>query len=258
MSGFSWRKTGAVLLTTAALTLSACADYTNQKALSDPDLEADETESLNRVMYSIHKGIDTIALKPVTDVYRFVVPDPGKRMVSNFVRNIGSPVVFFNSVMQGDQQNSFATFWRFIINTTVGVGGLFDVAGEAGLKNRSADFGQTLAVWGVPSGSYTFLPLLGPGTVRDTFGRIPDVLMDPVTWYYYDWASYTEAGLAAVNARHTNYQVIEDTYRSSLDPYATFRSGYLQRRTAEINKARRRAPASAVEAPPANPVSSTQ
>jgi phospholipid-binding lipoprotein MlaA len=251
MSGLSWRKAGGGVLVAAMLSITACADYTNQQALSNPDADMDSGESINRVMFDIHTGIDKIALKPITDVYRFLVPDPGKRMVSNFVRNIGSPVTFFNSVMQGDQENTFATFWRFIINSTFGIGGLFDVASEAGLKNRQADFGQTMAVWGIDSGPYTFLPLFGPGTVRDTLGRIPDVLMDPLTWYYRSWPEYTEAGLAAVNARSSNYTVIQDTYRTSLDPYATFRSGYLQRRTSEINRAKRvHRPAASVDSMP--------
>lgn len=223
---------------TAMCGLSSCADYTNQANVSRLEQQPDSLEGFNRAMGAVNTGLDKAVIRPVTVGYRFVVPETGRTMVSNFVKNIYSPVVFANSVMQGDQENSFGTFWRFVLNTTVGIGGLFDVAGSAGLKTRDADFGQTLAVWGVPSGPYLVLPIFGPGTLRDSFGRGVDIALNPVTWANEDWYGYTLAGMTIVDRRNANFKAIDDIYRTSLDPYVTFRSAYLQRRTYEINQAR--------------------
>lgn len=226
----------------AVALLAGCADYTNQQALDDPEAEADSLESFNRAMYGVHTAVDGVVIRPVTFVYRSVVPESGRTMVSNFLRNLASPISFANSVLQGDVDNSFGTFWRFAINSTIGIGGLFDVADEAGLRHRDNDFGQTLAVWGVGSGSYLFLPVLGPGTGRDTLGRAVDMVFNPLTWAEESWPVYVQGGMTVIDRRSANYTLIEDISQTSLDPYATFRSGYLQRRTVEIKKARAASP----------------
>ncbi len=223
---------------TAAAALTACADFTNQRAMDNPDLDPDPQEGINRVMFSIHNAIDTVLLKPVAYVYRAVMPEFGRNAVSNFVHNLGSPVFMANSVLQGDVDNSAAVFWRFTLNTTIGIGGLFDVADTAGIQARDADFGQTLAVWGVGSGPYTFIPIIGPGTTRDTFGRIVDIVWNPSVWARESWYSYAQFGITVVDRRAANYTLIDDIFRTSLDPYATFRSGYLQKRTSDIRKAK--------------------
>lgn len=237
-------KRWALALASATL-LGACADYTNQAALN-ADVEADPLEGFNRAMFGVNTALDKAVIRPVTYVYRGVVPEGGRESVSNFVNNIYSPVVLANSVLQGDQENSFATFWRFVVNTTFGIGGLFDVASTAGLKNRDADFGQTLAVWGAGSGPYLVLPILGPGTLRDSFGKGVDILINPVTWADEEWYGYALAGVTIVDTRSRNFTAIDDVYRTSLDPYVTFRSGYLQRRAREIRQAMQR-PRSVVE-----------
>lgn len=226
-----------MLAALATTTLVGCADYTTQQGLKAPESEMDSNEGVNRFFYAVNNAIDAVLIKPITYVYRSIVPETGREMVSNFVHNLGSPVYFGNSVLQGDVENSFAVFWRFALNTTVGVGGLFDVAESNGLRARDADFGQTMAVWGVPSGDYTFVPVFGPGTVRDTFGRLVDLAMNPSFWAKDNWYGYAQAGITILDTRSRNYTLIEDTKRTSLDPYATFRSGYMQRRTAEIRKA---------------------
>jgi len=228
------------ILAAGLLALAACADYTNEKALNDPDANSDPYEGFNRAMFGVNKALDTVLVKPVTDVYRFIVPETGRKMVDNFVSNLETPVVLVNSVLQGDQENTFATFWRFALNSSVGIGGLFDVASEGGLHNRSADFGQTMAVWGVGSGPYTYVPIFGPGTIRDSFGRIVDIAFNPLVWVHPTWYSYAQAGVTIVDRRSVYYNLIDDTYKSSLDPYATFRSGYLQKRTSDITKVKRR------------------
>ena len=202
------------------------------------DVDSDPLEGFNRAMYHFNYGVDVAVLRPVSWVYLHGVPEEGREMVGNFVENINAPVDLANSVFQGDGYNSSATLWRFLINTSFGIGGLFDPAAEIGLKARHADFGQTLAFWGVDSGPYLVLPLLGPSTVRDGIGKIPDTALQPINWMEEWWPSLTLAGVKAVDFRANNMDLIDDTYRDSIDPYATFRSGYLQHRAAEIRKAK--------------------
>lgn len=252
MKGDTSSKIKRALCVLCAMTLAGCADYTNRQALKEPDVKADPNEGFNRAMFAIHNALDNVIIRPVTSVYRWAVPETPRGWVSNFVHNLGSPVFFVNSVLQGDPNNSFATFWRFSLNTTVGLGGLLDVASESGLKARDADFGQTLAVWGVPSGSYVFIPVFGPGTLRDTTGRFIDLAFNPTVWIHPTWYSYAQAGITIVDTRSRNYTLIDDINRSSLDPYATYRSGFLQRRTAVIKTARD------VHAEPQNPEKASQ
>ncbi len=200
-------------------------------------IDADPFEPFNRLMHSINQAVDTLVLRPIAYVYREVVPDKGREMVSNAVENVYTPVVFANSVLQADPQNSFASFWSFVLNSTVGIGGLFDVASEAGLKYRSTDLGQTFAIYGADTGPYLVLPLIGPSNVRDAFGRLGDAFMNPFN-YVDEGFSLALWSVTAVDARATHMKLIDDVYRDSLDPYATFRSGYTQKRASDIRKAK--------------------
>lgn len=199
--------------------------------------ENDPWEPMNRGLYQVSYVVDGIVLKPVTQIYRGVVPEKGQEMVHNFVENIGSPITFANSILQGDAENTFATFWRFLINSTVGVAGLFDVATSIGLTNRKTEFGQTLALYGVESGPYLFLPILGPSNLRDGVGRLVDAFTHPAMYVDNNAVAWSLWGITAVDTRSQNYDLLEDVYRSSLDPYATFRSGYTQKRNSANKKA---------------------
>ena len=201
------------------------------------DLDADPLRGYNRAMFQVNRALDTVVLKPVAQGYRFVVPEKGRTMVSNAVANIYSPVVFGNSLLQGDVHNSFATFWRFFLNSTFGIGGLFDVASEAGLKNRTTDLGQTFAIYGAGPGAYVVLPLIGPSNVRDALGRVGDMFMNPVM-YMDDGVAIAVAATTAVDMRSNNMKLIDDIYATSVDPYVTFKSGYTQKRAADVNRAR--------------------
>ncbi len=225
----------------AACTLSACADYTNTPGVrqsanytDEEALDADPLEPMNRVFFQGNKTLDQFVLRPVAYVYNSLVPDVGRQAVSHFLDNLQSPVVFANSALQGDVSNSAAVFWRFVINSTLGFGGINDVAGSAGLTAREADFGQTLAHYGMPSGAYIVLPLVGPGTLRDTGGKAVDLALDPVTWAHDDVYGYAKAGANGLDFRANNMNLLDDLYNNSVDPYATFRSAYLQRRAKEI------------------------
>lgn len=224
--------------------LSACADYTpiRQKSVVEleQDQEPDPWEPFNRAMFKVHNVLDQVIVRPIASIYNGVVPEPGRKAVSNVLVNLRAPIDLTNSVLQGDVQNSFATFWKFTLNTTVGLGGIYDFAGhEGGLKTRQADFGETLALCGVPSGPYLFLPLVGPSTLRDTAGRGVDLAFDPFTYTgdEWRWLTYTKDGLILVDFRSQNMKLIDDVNRNSLDPYVTYRSGYLQHRSNELRQA---------------------
>lgn len=199
--------------------------------------DRDALEPYNRIAYEFNYTLDGLVLRPVTQVYRGVVPEEGRAMVSNVVDNLYSPVVFANSVLQGDPQNSFATFWRFMLNSTFGLGGLNDFATEAGLKNRSTDFGMTLALCDVDSGPYFVIPILGPSTVRDAGGRVADAFINPFN-YMGDTTSAAIWGTTAIDARSRNAKIIDQVYDNSVDPYTTFRSAYMQKRASDIKRAR--------------------
>ncbi len=200
--------------------------------------ENDPWEPFNRGMYRLNYVIDGLVLKPITQVYRGVMPEKGQSMVHNFVLNLEEPITFGNSVLQADPENSFASLWRFMLNSTIGIGGLFDVASEVGLKTRRTDFGETLALYGVESGPYLFLPILGPSGARDGLGRVADAFMHPAMYVNDDGTSIALWTITAVDTRSDKYDLIEDIKKTSLDPYVTFRSYYNQHRADHIKKAR--------------------
>ena len=207
------------------------ADVMIAESVSDP------LEPINRLMFGINEIVDFVVLRPVNIVYRTVVPKPLRTGVANVVSNISSPVVFANDVLQGEGERAGNTLKRFVINSTVGIGGLIDVAGRNGIPGHSEDFGQTLGTWGVGSGPYLVLPLLGPTTLRDTVAMPVDSAMDPLTWILMD--EKTAVRLAPLGTKVLVYHdaVMDDVdnmRRNSADFYATIRDVYTQRRQSEI------------------------
>ncbi len=236
------RATLPTLLAAAAL-LGACT----AKPPSDPEALAeyrqtnDPYEPTNRVFYSINNGIDRVIFKPVAQAYRYVVPGAVRRPIHNALANITSPVLLANDVMQGKPRRAGDTMMRFLINTTAGVGGLYDVAQGWGYPAHDSDFGMTLALWGINGGPYLFLPVLGPSNPRDTTGFGGDILLDPLTWAGYPYAKtvgYTRYGLGAVDARERVLDPLDEINKTALDPYATIRSLSVQHRRSEIDDAR--------------------
>jgi phospholipid-binding lipoprotein MlaA len=234
------RRLGSVITIVAAVSLSACASLPD-----DPDARAeaealnDPVEPLNRTVFEFNRGVDGLVLRPISEVYRSVLPQVGQDMVRNFLNNLKSPVVFANDILQGEEERAGETFGRFIFNTTVGVGGLFDVAG---IEHHSEDFGQTLATWGAPEGPYLVLPLIGPSPVRDTAGLVADFYIDPVARYFDNvdrgHLNWVRGGVRAVDTRSRNIETLDDIERSAIDYYATIRSLYRQRRNDEIMNGR--------------------
>ncbi len=158
------------LLLSAALALCACA---SEEQLSRAD--SDPWESLNRGMYKVNDVFDRALLKPIAYGYRKVLPSFARRGVSNFSDNLLTPRSAVNNFLQGKPRRGFHDVSRFLLNSIIGIGGLIDVASDAGLEIYNEDFGQTLAVWGVPDGPYTYLPLFGPRTLRDALGLQLDI-----------------------------------------------------------------------------------
>ena len=227
----------AVALTTATL-LGGCATPP-----TDPDELAlykennDPLEPTNRYFFEVNYGLDELLFKPIASWYHLLLPAPAERGVHNFVTNLNSPVIFANDLMQGNVHNAGVTAKRFLINSTVGVGGILDVAADFDLKHHDVDFGETLAIWGTGEGPYLVVPLLGPSNPRDLAGFGVDAAIDP--WGYLlpghlQYLNYTRAGVQAVDIRARNLETLEQIRKGALDYYATIRSLYRQHRNDEI------------------------
>jgi len=228
-----------------ALALGATACATRPDS-SDPDAVAefnqtnDPIEPFNRSMFGIHQAIDRNVLRPAAVGYRAVVPDPLREGIHNALGNLKSPVTFINDVAQGEAGRARDTLTRFLLNSTVGLGGLIDVADKMGLPAHTADFGQTAGKAGLGEGPYLFIPLLGPSNPRDLTGFGAGIAANPFTYltfgsdglnYAYDYGIPVLTGL---DTRERLIETLDSVNRSSLDPYATYRSGYRQQRARDI------------------------
>ena len=202
----------------------------------------DPFEPANRVGYAIDDGLDTYFLAPVARAYRYAVPELIREPVHNVLENITTPVLFINDVVQTKPRRAGDTFMRFVINTTAGVGGLFDVAAKLGYPYHDNDFGTTLALWGVPEGPFLFLPVLGPSNPRDATGYGVDVAFDPFTYvpsgHGLRTFEYARIGVSAVDTRAQVLDEVASVKKTALDPYATFRSLYRQNRASTIDRVR--------------------
>lgn len=186
----------------------------------------------------MNKRVDHAILKPTAEAYVAVVPEPARNGVHNFLSNLETPVVFTNDLLQGEISLAGDTVGRFGLNTTVGLGGLVDVATPAGIPAHSSDFGQTLGVWGVEAGPYLVLPLLGPSNPRDAVGYVADTFADPTAYVGIRDYIYWAIGRGAVNIideRSRNLESLEQLQQSSVDEYASMRSLYRQYRAAHIH-----------------------
>ena len=232
------------LLLIAALILAGCAprpSANDAEAVAEYNETNDRFEPTNRVFYAVNNGLDTVILRPAAQAYRAVVPGAVRRPVHNVLSNISNPIQFANDVLQGKPRRAGDTFMRFLINSTIGVGGAFDVAGDWGWPDHDTDFGVTLAVWGVGEGPFLFLPVLGPTNPRDAVGFGASTLLDPFTYASFGGSAtlgYARLGLGAVDARERVLDDIDQIKKSALDPYATFRSLYRQNRESVIQKSR--------------------
>jgi len=198
---------------------------------------ADPWEGFNRKMFSAHLFLDGNLLVPAAKAYRATTPKAGRRGIRRFLANIKAPGIFVNDILQGEFGRAGETFGRFLVNTTIGAGGFADPAAQIGIPSHGEDFGQTLAVWGVDSGPFMFLPLVGPTTARDGFGKIVQIGMDPLFYVRTppaDIARYARAGVGGVSAREQFLDPLAEIEEKSLDYYASLRSFYAQSRKREI------------------------
>lgn len=198
----------------------------------------DPLEPLNRAVFGFNDLLDVYLIEPAAEAYLAVFPDFARDGIQNFMRNLRAPLILANDLLQGKIGDAGVTTARFVINTTAGVGGLFDVASTQGLYYKSEDFGQTLGAWGFGEGFYLVLPLYGPSNLRDTVGLGVDGYADPVRIWTFktgrDWIYYTRNGVEGFDNRARIVTAVQDLRRSSLDYYAAVRSAYTQKRRADV------------------------
>ena len=231
----------AVLAVLVMAALSACATRpADPAARAAFDENNDRLEPFNRSMMKADDGLQKVLVHPVLKTYRAIVPEPGRKGVLNFMHNLHSPVTFVHDVLQGQVHRAGETLSRVALNTTIGFFGFFDVAAQLGIPYHSEDFGQTLATWGVGEGSYIYVPLFGPNTIRDGLGLAVDTfLVDPLAWYdrgrhSAGWIAWTDLGVLYVSVMDDNVDALGELKKSSIDYYAALRSAYRQQRNAEI------------------------
>jgi phospholipid-binding lipoprotein MlaA len=258
----------AALSTVFALCLSACVTLPP----NSPRAPQDPWESWNRGVYRVNDKLDRAVVKPVARTYVRVVPQPIRTGVNNFFANLNTPTVMINDALQGKLLAAANDLGRFLLNSTVGLGGILDPATPAGLARNEEDFGQTLGHWGVHSGPFVELPILGPSDLRDAPAKVVDTYTNPRQYIRNDWIKYglylpyfidTRAGLLS----------LDETLKHVYDPYAFIRDAYLQRRAYLISDGKatdeqfvdpgddttdsdKTAPPAASPAPPATPAPS--
>jgi phospholipid-binding lipoprotein MlaA len=198
----------------------------------------DPLEPMNRLIFQLNEFFQGLILRPLAEFYILMVPDEGQEAVGNFLDNLRSPVVLANDLLQGEMRRAWITTKRLVINSTVGVGGLMDIADKWGTKPHSEDLGQTFAVWGVPDGFYLVLPIFGPSNPRDAVGKFLDSYLDPVSHWLDntdrdEWSTARTAvgGVDELAGVMNGLQKLKET---SIDHYAALRSISRQKRKADI------------------------
>ena len=219
----------ASLLLAIVTTVSACA---SSEQLSNSD--ADPWEPANRGIYAFNNTLDRAIMRPIAIGYRFIMPTFAERGVTNFSKNLSTPGSALNNFLQGKPRQGFSDITRFLFNSTIGLGGLIDVASASGLEVYEEDFGQTLAVWGVPNGPFVVVPMLGPFTLRDALAIPVNVYMDLLI--HYDNSSVRDRlyALRLINLR-ARLLTVDRLLEDSKDRYLTIRESYLQNRAYVIH-----------------------
>lgn len=248
---------GVIVCPPAARAAPPAADplFDDDESASEPPGYPDPLEPVNRAVFAFNRKVDHWVLEPITRVYRFVVPAPARRAVRRAFVNLDSPVTFVNDILQLEPRDAAVTATRFVVNTTVGVVGLFDVAGTLPvLEGHESDFGQTLALSGLSSGPYLVLPVLGPTNVRDGTGYMVDFLFRPTTYLLTPGGAVFVSGFLqpgqeflfmtlfeggtglaqGIATREASGDALDALEASSIDYYASLRNAVYQNRTAMI------------------------
>jgi phospholipid-binding lipoprotein MlaA len=220
----------------AVLALVACGPARLPQGVQD------KYEAQNRLVHQANTDIDRMLLKPASNAYGGGLPEPVRQGIGHFAGNVDLPRSVVNNVLQGRFPNAVHNTLRFVVNTTVGLGGLFDPATGIGLEARDTDFGETLHVWGVGEGNYVELPFLGPSTERDTVGTGVDLFLNPLSYILPSPEKYSTTvanGLSKVGDRYTYGSTVDSVLYDSADSYAQARILYLEYRRFQLRKAGR-------------------
>ena len=235
----------AVLCLFLVLGMTACTRSQNPNVAWKKQEIAAPLEPVNRFIFGFNNILDKILIDPIAKGYNAILPSFVRNSIQNFMHNLKSPLIIANNLLQGDVGDAGTATARFVINSTVGVAGLIDVAKTQGLYHEDEDFGQTLATWGFGDGFYLVLPVLGPSSLRDTVGIAADSFADPVRIIAFDtdheWVYYTRNALEGLDNRARMSKAIDDLRRNSLDYYASVRSTYSQKRITLIHDGKSRA-----------------
>jgi phospholipid-binding lipoprotein MlaA len=197
--------------------------------------ERDDLEGSNRTIFSFNEGFYRYLADPVTRGFEWLVPEPGRRALHRFFDNLDQPAHFVNCVLQLAPLDSAKTLSRFTINTTIGVLGFFDPATPLGVPAVETDFGETLAVYAVPSGSYVVIPILGPSTARDVFGEIVDAFLHPAVWFASPAQQVVLRTSGGISAYDVEKERLDALRATSVDFYAAIRGAYLMDRDALVD-----------------------
>ncbi len=225
----------------AAASLAGCATAppaSDAAATAAYNEKNDPIEPTNRFFYAVNDKIDTYALKPVAQGYVAITTQPVRDHVGDFVTNIGEPARMLNFMASGKPRDAGTSLVRFLVNSTIGIGGIFDPATSLGYPETDTDFGLTLAEWGVKPGAYLYLPVFGPSGTRDVLNLPVEFFATPMEAAPASAAltdfGYAETGIHLINSRAEYIQPIEQIQATALDPYATFRSLYRQSRDSQL------------------------
>lgn len=227
------RALAALFLGLGGLALAGCTGTASPEALAAND----PLEPTNRQVFALNQQFDKIFFLPTVKRYR-LLPEEARTGIHNFLRNLASPTIFVNDLLQAEPSRAGRAATRFVINSSLGIGGLFDPAARMGLAHQGEDFGQTMAVWGVGEGPFLMLPLLGPSNPRDAAGLAIDTfVLDPTNYVHFKQHFWWDAGrqyLTFLDLRSQTLETLQGIERSSVDYYAALRSFYRQVRDGEI------------------------
>ncbi len=240
MSNDTFKVISTALLLSLALSVAGCAKAQKPPVTATYQSQqvADPLEPMNRAIFGFNDVVDQALIEPLAKGYVALLPQFMRDAVQNFMHNLQAPVDVANDLLQGNIDSAGVATARFVINSTVGIAGLVDVAAKKDLKYKDEDFGQTLASWGVGNGFYLVLPIIGPSTLRDATGTFADAYADPVRMWSYNtghyWVYYTREGIQGLDTRSRLLKPVDDMRKNSLDYYAAARSAYIQHRNAVI------------------------
>jgi phospholipid-binding lipoprotein MlaA len=232
---------GGLLAVALVASLNGCATAVSDDRSAGATVMYNEAydpfEPMNRYFFDVNYALDAVFLKPVSEIYRGVLPLPVRDSVTNFLTNLSQPIYFINNVLQGDLNGAGDNMGAFFVNTFLGVGGLFDVAQ---LNTPEDDMGQTFAIWGIEEGPYLVVPVFGPYTTREGVGAITDWYIDPINIALrendYNYVGIWRWAVNGIDERSRNIETLDEIEKNSIDFYATIRSLYRQNRKRQILK----------------------